>query len=135
MGYRSEVTVMCGEKAYEMIKQSIEQYNATSKSSYNFVPHNVEFRNDGNEVYTYLLKWHDVKWYHDYSDVSSVESVLNELCSDKYSNKDGYGFKKIEIGEDNATIECSNEAGEEYGYEFYVQCSMSQPDGFREFDF
>lgn len=95
MGYISNVKILCEEKAYQMIKESMEKYNR--KNNDNFVPDCIEKKGDLT-----LLSFYDLKWYHNYEDIKSVEDVLNTLIRD-YDEKDGYGFKKIEIGEDNAT--------------------------------
>lgn len=101
MGYRSDVKILCEPKAYQMIKDSMEEYNKT-QDLYEFRPHELEQKGDLT-----LMSWYYVKWYHNYKDVYSVESVLTKL-RDEFSDTEGYGFKKIEVGEDGATEEMTN---------------------------
>ena len=101
MGYRSDVKILCEPKAYQMIKDSMEEYNKT-QDSYKFEPHELEQKGKFT-----LLSWYSVKWYFNYEDVQSVESVLDKL-KEEYSDTEGYGFKKIEVGEDGETMERSN---------------------------
>ena len=101
MGYRSDVKILCEPKAYQMIKDSMEEYNKT-QDLYEFRPHELEQK--GNLT---LMTWYDVKWYYNYKDVHSVESVLNKL-NREFSDTKGYGFKKIEVGEDGETEEMTN---------------------------
>lgn len=101
MGYRSDVKILCEQKAYQMIKNSIEEYNKT-QDLYEFKPY--ELQQKGNFT---LMSWYNVKWYYDYEDVYSVESVLTKLINE-FSDTEGYGFKKIEVGEDGETVEMSN---------------------------
>jgi hypothetical protein len=101
MGYRSDVKILCEPKAYQMIKDSMDEYNKT-QDLYKFKPHEIQQKDNFT-----LLSWYDVKWYYDYEDVQSVESVLDKL-RDEYSDTEGYGFKKIEVGEDGETVEMAN---------------------------
>ena len=101
MGYRSDVKILCEPKAYQMIKASMEEYNKT-QDLYEFRPHELEQK--GNLT---LMTWYDVKWYYNYEDVGSVENVLDKLRNE-YSDTEGYGFKKIEVGEDGETVEMTN---------------------------
>lgn len=101
MGYRSDVKILCEPKAYQMIKDSMDEYNKT-QDFYEFKPHELQQKGDLT-----LMSWYSVKWYYNYEDVHSVESVLNKL-SKEFSDTEGYGFKKIEVGEDGATVEMTN---------------------------
>ena len=47
---------------------------------------------------------------------------------------DGYAYKAIEIGEDNATREYANEAGYEVFDDFYVVIDVNLPSDIREIE-
>lgn len=105
MGYRSDVTILAQEGAYKMIMDSIKEFNKTA--SYEFKPYSIKTGEDGYIGKFYLLTWNCIKWYRDYKDVLSVESVLNELVK-KHQDEKGFGFKQIIIGEDDYTEEKTN---------------------------
>lgn len=105
MGYRSDVTILVQPKAYELIMKSIKDFNKTV--DWSFTPNSTK---KGNSSYIgdfYVLNWNCVKWYSEYKDVQSVEQVLDSLMTD-HQEEEGYGFKQLIIGEDNATEERTN---------------------------
>lgn len=113
MGYRSDVTIVLEENAFKAIKESIKKYNLESSDKYySFKPHLVNIIDEK----IYVIKWYYVKWYDDFKDVRSVEDVLNDL-KENHVEEDGYGFKKIIIGEDNNITEDSNN----YNLDNYLQ--------------
>ena len=122
MGYRSDVTIRCEEKAFQMFKTAWEKVD--------FKPHRIlESGEDGN--YTYILNWNWVKWYREFEDVSEIMKVCYELDE---KDEDGYAYKVIEIGEDNATEEYANEAGYEVFDDFYVVVDVNLPSDIRELE-
>ena len=124
MAYRSDVKILMGEKAYELLK------NNCLKSDKDYVREMVEKpswfeKNDDNSV---LIGWSYVKWYSNYEDVKAVELTLRELdgiIEEDESKLDDYFYKKIEIGEDNRTEESTNDYGDEFVSDFYVECDFS----------
>ena len=122
MGYRSDVTIRCEEKAFQMFKTAWEKTD--------FKPHRIlESGEDGN--YTYILNWNWVKWYGEFEDVSEIMNVCYALDE---KDEDGYAYKVIEIGEDNATEEYANEAGYEVFDNFYVVVDVNLPSDIREIE-
>lgn len=120
MGYRSDVTIRCEEKAYEMFKEAWEKVN--------FKPCRIYETNE-NGNHTYVLQWLCVKWYYDFDDVEAIMSVCELLNK---NNEEGYAYKCIEIGEDNATDQYANEIGCEVFDDFYVVADVNLPSDIRE---
>lgn len=124
MAYRSDVKILMGEKAYELLK------NNCLKSDKDYVREMVERpswfeENDDNSV---LIGWSYVKWYNGYEDVKAVELTLRELdgiIEEDDSKLNDYFYKKIEIGEDNRTEESTNDYDDEFVSDFYVECNFS----------
>lgn len=78
------------------------------------------FNNNGDYV---ILGWDYIKWYSSYKDVKAILNILKELNTivEKDCNKlSEYFYKIIEVGEDNATTEYSNDDYCEYTANFYV---------------
>ena len=115
MGYYSDVTIRCEEKAYEMFEEAWKKVNFKPCSVY-------EANENGN--HTYILQWIGVKWYYEFDEVESIMSVCNLLNK---NNEEGYAYKCIEIGEDNATDEYANEIGLDVFADFQVIVDVSLP--------
>lgn len=101
MGYRSEVAIQLEKKAFDMVMKSIKKYNKTQNNGWEFAPDSILKKDDD-----YLLQWDCIKWYSDYSDIRTVENVLNEL--DKLTeseNIDGYRYHFVRVGESWSDIE------------------------------
>lgn len=129
MGYRSEVVIMLESKAYEMVMDSMKKFNEKEenvKNGYSMKPHDEYSDNNGNRI----IRWYDVKWYPSYDDVKSVENVLSELNSREGNELEGYRYKELILGEDNATEEYTNDYDWSLGYDFLISCSFDFPAGF-----
>lgn len=101
MGYRSEVSIQLESKAFDMVMKSIKKYNSEQADGYEFYPDTILKKDD-----EYIIQWGYVKWYSDYGDVKSVESVLTEL--DKYKESaeiDGFRYDFLRVGEESGDIE------------------------------
>ena len=101
MGYRSEVSIQLESKAFDMVMKSIKKYNSEQADGYEFYPDTILKKDD-----EYIIQWGYVKWYSDYGDVKSVESVLTEL--DKYTESaeiDGFRYDFLRVGEESGDIE------------------------------
>ena len=122
MGYRSDVTVRCEEKAFQMFKEAWEKFD--------FKPHGI-FESVEAGGYTYTLIWSCVKWYDDFEEVDGIMDVCYSLDE---KNEDGYAYKMIEIGEDNATEEYANEVGYDVFADFYVVVDVNLPKDIREIE-
>ena len=113
MGYRSDVTIRCEEKAKDLFKEAW--------SKVDFAPDVIGMSGEvGNETYT--LNWEWVKWYGEFEEVDAIMDVCKSLDG---NNEDGYAYKLIEIGEDYATEERCNDRGNEVFADFYVVASVN----------
>lgn len=66
MGYYSEVTIRCEEKAFEMFKEAWKKTE--------MIPDKVLKTNDGTE--DYIIQWQRVKWDTYYLDVAAINDVI-----------------------------------------------------------
>lgn len=105
MGFYSDVTILAQPKAYEMIMNSIKEYNKTS--DYEFKPYSIKKGKTEDLGEFFVLNWNWLKWYPEFEDVESVESVLENL-QDEHDEEIGYGYKQVIINEDNSTEENTN---------------------------
>lgn len=129
MGYRSTVKIMLEEKAYEMVKASINAFNdkqtkgCKDQLPYVFRPHEDKITKDK----VHILSWYDVKWYESFEDVKSVMNVLHDLNDeDKYPDLKGLAYKFIEIGEDGMITEEMN-TYDGFGEDFYTYTEIVEP--------
>ena len=97
MGFYSNVTIMAQPKAYEMIMDSIKEFNKTS--SYPMKPNSIKKGNIDYIGEFYILNWNWVKWYSEFKDVQSVESVLDELRNN-HDESECFGYKQVIFNED-----------------------------------
>lgn len=105
MGFYSDVTILAQPKAYKMIMDSIKEYNKASR--YEFKPTSIRRGNLKSLGEFFVLNWNWLKWYPEYDDVKSVESVL-ELLRSEHDEEMGYGYKQEIVNEDNSTEENTN---------------------------
>lgn len=101
MGYYSEVVIQCEEKAFCMIKKSIENYNKKYRTDgyVDFKPSSIQM----NTKKEFVLNWSGIKWYSDFTDVQVVEEVLKKL--DKIKELAGYRYNFLRVGECAGDIE------------------------------
>lgn len=95
MGYRSDVTIVCGEKASELLQKACGKHD--------FMP---DVKLDGE---FHVLCWDCVKWYESNLEVQALNSMLDRL--NKMKTKDfAYAYKQFISGEINEDIEvrCNN---------------------------
>lgn len=105
MGYRSDVGIKCNKKAYEMFVEAAKAND--------IMPDHV-YKNSCSE---YTLFWNCVKWYDHYSDVQSIENVMQKLDEMHEVYEDFLGYKFIRIGEEFGDIETRTN---DYEIDFYV---------------
>lgn len=105
MGYCCYVTILAQSKAYEMIMDSIKEYNKTSNSD--FGPDFIKKGNSKELGDLFVLEWDFGEWVTEWEDVQSVKSVLKNL-REEHDEEMGYGYKQVILYEDNATEEDTN---------------------------
>lgn len=119
MGYRSDVSIMCEKKAFDMLRKAWVEHD--------FEPDKIA----KNENDVYLVEWKWVKWYNSYDDVGAIEDVLSVISEPAYDEEEGYGYKKIDIGEDDAQdIDCNVRGCDIFDDIFYVTTIIETPDDF-----
>jgi hypothetical protein len=119
MGYYSEVTIRCEEKAFEMFKEAWKKAEMT--------PDKVLKTNDGTE--DYIIQWQRVKWDTYYLDVAAINDVikkLNELQDPSDTKDEGLGYKFMRVGENLGDIETDQN---DWEIELYVIQCADIPDG------
>lgn len=123
MGYRSDVRIKMGVKAYELLEKRCLEHKEQHVHEMVTDPDNFVRKED-----YVIIGWNYVKWYTYCDDVVTVENTLKELNeiveADESKLKD-YFYKKIELGEDNATEEATNDYDWEYTDDFYVEVKFS----------
>lgn len=119
MGYYSEVTIRCEEKAFEMFKEAWKKAAMT--------PDKVLKTNDGTG--DYIIQWDMVRWDTDYPEVAAINDVikkLNELQDPSDTKDEELGYKFMRVGENLGDIETEQNDGE---IELYVIQCADIPDG------
>lgn len=119
MGYYSEVTIRCEEKAFEMFKEAWKKAEMT--------PDKVLKTNDGTG--DYIIQWDMVRWDTDYPEVAAINDVikkLNELQDPSDTKDEGLGYKFMRVGENLGDIETDQN---DWEIELYVIQCADIPDG------
>lgn len=119
MGYYSEVTIRCEEKAFEMFKEAWKKAEMT--------PDKVLKINDNTG--DYIIQWQRVKWDTYYLDVAAINDVikkLNELQDPSDTKDEGLGYKFMRVGEKLGDIETDQN---DWEIELYVIQCADIPDG------
>jgi hypothetical protein len=118
MGFRSQVIILCENKAFEEIKNLYRELSYADTIKY--------YSGNGKETPYYYIEYEYVKWR--YSDFGI--GITNKLCS--LNNIDGYGFKIIDIGDDYSTIESANDIGENRFYDYYVIAEIHRSEEYNQ---
>ena len=129
MGYRSEVQLMLGLGAYEYLLD-----RATDEGIYDTMFDGVNSTSSYIKDDRAMIVWSDVKWYNTYNDVMIIESILSELTHNVEQGEfdiETHFFKKIEIGEDNATTVDTNDWDEDFTGEFYTYTDVCDEYSYR----
>lgn len=119
MGYYSEVTIRCEEKAFEMFKEAWKKAEMT--------PDKVLKTNDNTG--DYIIQWNIVRWDTDYPEVAAIKDVikkLNELQDPSDTKDEGLGYKFMRIGENLGDIETDQN---DWEIDLYVIQYADIPDG------
>lgn len=119
MGYYSEVTIRCEEKAFEMFKEAWEKTE--------MIPDKVLKTNDNTG--DYIIQWEMVRWDTDYPEVAAINDVikkLNELQDPSDTKDEGLGYKFMRVGENLGDIETDQN---DWEIELYVIQCADIPDG------
>lgn len=100
MGYRSDVGIKCGTKAFKKFRDAYEKYN--------FEPDKIYRGKSYFGAQEYLLLWECVKWYDydivDYADVVAITRVMDELDEiEDPSHANSYKF--LRLGEEDTDVE------------------------------
>lgn len=126
MGYRSNVTIQCKEKAFKLFK---EAWESVSEDNY-FKPNKVLKSDD---IYTFM--WYDVKWYESFDDVTAITNVMNKLDDDYYCKNEEYAYKLIRLGEEYGDIEIRENDASWYELDdFYPIIEVNLPDVYEEIE-
>lgn len=95
MGFRSQVQIGCGEKAFnEYFKPLFLEH----KEDRDFAKPDSIVRCGS----LYVIKYDWVKWYEFYSDVQAIENIVEELID---KDEEGYEVKRLIVNEDNTVEE------------------------------
>lgn len=119
MGYYSEVTIRCEEKAFEMFKKAWQKAEMTLDK--------VLKTNDNTG--DYIIQWEMVRWDTDYPEVAAINDVikkLNELQDPSDTKDEGLGYKFMRVGENLGDIETDQN---DWEIELYVIQCADIPDG------
>lgn len=119
MGYYSEVTIRCEEKAFEMFKEAWKKADIT--------PDKVLKTND--DTGDYIIQWGTVKWDTYCLDVAAINNVikkLNELQDPSDTKNEGLGYKFLRIGENIGDVETDQN---DWEIELYAIQRADIPDG------
>lgn len=134
MSYRSNVRIIMGPKAYELLESNCLKSENLDVKNMVLKPSDIDkeclyYTNDGEQkedaVY---IEWDDIKWNDTYEDIIAVIDTLGEIDSIVEEDEDKleeYFYKFMKIGEDNASLEITNDDDDEYVEDYYIVCGFS----------
>lgn len=127
MSYYSCVFIQCEEDAFDLFKIALTETSGTG-----YKPDSIKCHtNEGITLYT--IVWYDVFWYSHFNFVRVFEKVMDKL--ETMGDVGGYGFKFIQLGEDNRTWERQNDQWENCCGELELVISVRLPDFYEEINF
>lgn len=115
MGYRSNIEILCGTKAYQELNAVISRHNWTP-DRISKVPNEDVF----------FIELCGYKWYNSYNDVQEFMAVLEDC--EKHQNNPDYYYSFIRLGEEPEDIEVQNHHDWSSPYnEHYVYTATERP--------
>ena len=135
MSYRSNIRIIMGPKAYALLESNCLKSENLDVKNMVLKPSDIDkeclyYTNDGEQkedaVY---IEWDDIKWKDTNEDIIAVISTLNEIDSIVEEDEDKleeYFYKFMKIGENNESIEFTNDYDDEYVEEYYIVCGFSK---------
>lgn len=133
MGYTSNVKILMGKKAFELLKERCSA--SEDEDIRNMViqrENNVEIdTSETNGAYpenSVSILCGAFKWYSNYEEIKAVENTLlelNEMVEEDPEKLKDYFYKKIQVGEDGATYESTNDENDEYVSDFYTNVDFN----------
>ena len=110
MGYRSQVVLAISKHLTPFFTLKVTQNKAAE--SLVFADADTFDRDYGGDK-SWLLVWDSIKWYESYEDIGTLETFINEACSDEYEFEvDGKPeassehIRFVRVGEEADDIEC-----------------------------
>lgn len=107
MGYCSDVSIMCEEKAFSVLKDIF-----LDKDNF-IVPDRVKQVTEFESKKVYLVEWYDCKWFDDFIGVDKIMQALHKF-EEELEDAKGYEFYFIRVGEDPVDIDIMDNACEFY---------------------
>ena len=105
MGYYSHVKIVAEKAAFNRLKETILRYD--------WKPEIREEEDYG------VITFDEIKWYESFPEIQDVINLMKFLSG---INEEGFGFKMIDLGEDNAVNMDYNQRGLERFPDFDVMC-------------
>lgn len=125
MNEKSNVTIICEQKAYELFRDALKMVDAK--------PDLVQKNEDH-----YILKWNSIRWYTSNDDIFLLEktmTILDEKTINPSSKiEPGYSYHKFDITEDREIDERCNNWQSPIGY-YKVMCEVVLPSTLETIDF
>lgn len=116
MGYRSNIEVLCGAKAYQELHSVMSQHGWHPDSVSRVPDHDV-----------YFFELCGYKWYDGYSDVDAFMQVISDL--DSHNNDPSYYYSFIRLGEEQSDVETLSNHDYSFPYcDHYVYTTTDRPD-------
>lgn len=121
MGYRSDVGIKCGERAFQKFERAYKDVA--------LLPDKVLKGKSYSGETEYLMLWEYVKWYAGfYDDVDAIEAVMNELDElDEPDFTDSYKF--LRLGEEDTDVESRSN---NWNVELYFKRFIDVPEDMTE---
>jgi hypothetical protein len=109
MGYRSEVVLAISKHLTPFLTLATSQNAAAQALVFNDAD---EFERDYYGDKSWLIRWHDIKWYDSYEEIQTLEKFIQEAVSDEYEFEvDGKAqsscehIRFVRVGEEAGDIE------------------------------
>lgn len=106
MGYRSDVHALF----YTTRKEDMPVLKLFMDENYPKDLHDLE-EISSNRIYGYEMKYENVKWYSEYSDVKAFDAFRTKylsLLDAQEENGKEWAFEFVRIGEDTEDVECGS---------------------------
>jgi hypothetical protein len=106
MGYRSDVHALF----YTTIKEDLPVLKLYMDENYPKDLHDLE-EISSNRIYGYEMKYENVKWYSEYSDVKAFDAFRTKylaLLDAQEENGKEWAFEFVRIGEETEDVECES---------------------------
>lgn len=116
---QNDIMIQCESEVYNLFKELWNEFGCKPDKFYYFY---------NGSVQTYCMRWLGSSWDTKSNAISAFNALMFELSRDEYKNRQGYGYKCLQIHEDYSLGKFSNFRGDFIFIDFQINIDFNFPE-------